>query len=153
MAGAHARREVLDSLAVSLGGIWLGVAALSLLAPDMVSGSEQQHLPMAALTSWLWGSVATVAVFRSTAGAVRSPARATLHRPLALVVAAVWLLAAAVGVLGPVMVTGSDPTRIPLCAFLAPIVATVLTVLARSAVELLDDPASTATAPSAPSLP
>jgi hypothetical protein len=37
--------------AIGIGGIWVAVPLLNLLAPDLVSGSEQ-HLPVAALTSW-----------------------------------------------------------------------------------------------------
>jgi hypothetical protein len=34
--------------AIGIGGIWVAVLLLSLLAPDLVSGSEQQHFPVAA---------------------------------------------------------------------------------------------------------
>ena len=34
-----------------IAGIWVAVAAISLLAPDMVTGSEQQHMPVAAFGS------------------------------------------------------------------------------------------------------
>jgi hypothetical protein len=37
--------------AVGIGGIWVAVLLLSLLAPDLVSGSQQQHLPVAAFTT------------------------------------------------------------------------------------------------------
>jgi hypothetical protein len=142
------RRDELDSLAIALGGIWVAVAAISLFSPDMVSGSEQQHLPVAAFSTWIWGSVATLAVVRFWSGPGRSAAHRALHRPMALAVTGVWGIAAAVAVFGPVMVTGSDPTRIPFCAWFAPIAATVLTALARSAADLvtanlLDDPAPT----------
>lgn len=139
------RRVELDSLAIALGAIWLAVTAISLLAPDMVSGSEQQHMPIAAATTWIWGSVATLTVVRFWAAPGRSAAQRALHRPMAYAVAGVWTVAALVAVFGPVMVTGSDPTRIPFGAMLAPIAATVLTALARSATDLvaatvLDDP-------------
>ncbi|HEY8546341.1 MAG TPA: hypothetical protein VIL36_14875 [Acidimicrobiales bacterium] len=142
------RRDELDSLAIALGGIWVAVAAISLFSPDMVTGSEQQHMPVAAFATWLWGSVATLAVVRFWSGPGRSAAHRTLHRPMAVAVAGVWAIAALVAVFGPVMVTGSDPTRVPFCAIFAPIAATILTALARSAVDLvttglLDDPTST----------
>src|SRR5215204_4251098 len=40
--------------AIGIGGIWVGVLLISLFAPDLVSGSEQQHLPLAAFTTWFW---------------------------------------------------------------------------------------------------
>jgi hypothetical protein len=46
--------------AIGIGGIWVAVLLLSLLAPDMVSGSEQDHLPLAAFTTWFWGGVGTL---------------------------------------------------------------------------------------------
>jgi hypothetical protein len=39
--------------AIGIGGIWIAVLLISLLAPDMVTGSEQQHLPVAAFATWL----------------------------------------------------------------------------------------------------
>ncbi|HEU4908657.1 MAG TPA: hypothetical protein VFT17_07320 [Propionibacteriaceae bacterium] len=46
--------------AIGIGGIWVAVLLLSLLAPDLVSGSEQEHLPVAAFTAWFWGAVGTM---------------------------------------------------------------------------------------------
>jgi hypothetical protein len=141
----------LDSLALSLGTIWTAVVAISTLSPDMVSGSEQQHMPVAAFSTWIWGLLATVAVLRSWTALRRTPGRRHLHRPFAVGVAAVWAAATAVSVFGPVMVTGSDPTRLPLAAFVAPVAATVLTLVVRAAVEVVgtvvDDDRGRAVAP------
>ena len=49
---------------------------------------------------------------------------------LAVVTLTIWLVAAVLSVSLPVVETGSDPTRIPIGAIVAPIAATVLTVLA-----------------------
>jgi hypothetical protein len=46
--------------AIGIGGIWVAVLLLSLLAPDLVSGSQQDHLPVAAFTAWFWGGVGTL---------------------------------------------------------------------------------------------
>jgi hypothetical protein len=37
--------------AIGIGGIWIAVLLLSLLARDLISGSQQDHLPIAALTT------------------------------------------------------------------------------------------------------
>jgi hypothetical protein len=83
------------------------VVLSSVLAPDLVSGSEQEHLPVAAVTTWLWGLVAT--------------AVATLT---------VWPVATILSLALPVVETGSDPTRLPIAAMVTPVAAAVLTVLA-----------------------
>ena len=116
--------------AVGIGGIWVAVRLSRLFAPDMVSGSEQQHLPIAAFTTWFWGGVGTM-VFLWAMGKVRGSAT---WRPiwigLSVTTLAVWTVATILGIAGPVFVTGTDPTRIPIAAFLAPIVAGMLTALA-----------------------
>lgn len=111
-------------------GIWVAVALISLLAPDLVSGSEQERMPVAALTSWLWGLVAT-GMFVWAMSRLRGRAA---HRPiwigLAAATLAVWLVATVLAATLPVYETGSDPTRLPIGAMVAPIAATVLTALA-----------------------
>jgi hypothetical protein len=124
-------------MGVAVGAIWLAVLAISLLAPDMVSGSEQQHMPVAAFGTWLWGIAGTWAALGSLAALRRSSRRRHLHQPLALGVAGIWTVAAAVSVFGPVVETGSDPTRLPLAAMVAPVAATVLTGLLRAATDLV----------------
>jgi hypothetical protein len=112
----------------ALVGIWGGVLAISLFAPDMVSGSEQQHLPLAAFGTWIWGAVASRSVVSTLlrldgeGGALDQ-----LRGQLVAFVAAVWIVAALVAILGPEMVTGSDPTRVPIAALLSPVAATLLT--------------------------
>jgi hypothetical protein len=41
----------------------------------------------------------------------------------------VWTVATIVGIAAPVFVTGSDPTRIPVASFFAPVAAAMLTAL------------------------
>ena len=116
--------------AFGIGGIWFAVLLISLFAPDMVSGSEQQHMPIAAFTTWFWGGVGTL-VFVWAMGKVRGSAT---WRPiwigLSVTTLAVWTVATIVGIAAPVVVTGSDPTRIPVASFFAPVAASMLTALA-----------------------
>lgn len=150
MAAHIDQKQELDSLVLAVGAIWAAVVGISVFAPDMVSGSEQQHLPVAAFGTWIWGLIATFGVFSAWTALRRSPARRYAHRPFALGVAGVWTAATLVSVFGPVMVTGSDPTRIPLAAFLAPIAATVLTLVVRAGIEIVGatlDEESQVTAP------
>jgi hypothetical protein len=113
-----------------LAGIWTAVVLISILAPDMVSGSEQEHLPVTAFTAPLWGLVGTGG-FLWAMGKLRGSA---LRRPiwigLTVATLTVWLLATILSITLPVVETGSDPTRLPIAAMVAPIAAAVLTGLA-----------------------
>jgi hypothetical protein len=142
MTETTVRQRHFESMAIAVGSIWVAVATISLGAPDMVSGSEQQHLPIAAFGTWLWGTIATISVLHFWTGRRHRSARADrleLHRVFAVGVAAVWAVATGVALFGPVMVTGTDPTRMPLAAIIAPIAATVITILARAAVGIVAD--------------
>jgi hypothetical protein len=113
-----------------LVGIWIAVALISLFAPDLVSGSEQEHLPIAAFTTWLWGMVATGGYLLAM-GRLRGRSS---HQPIwiGLTVATlmVWLLATILSIALPGVETGTDPTRLPVAALVTPIAAAVLTGLA-----------------------
>jgi hypothetical protein len=106
--------------AAGIAGIWLAVLLISLLAPDMITGSEQEHMPIAAATSWLlW------AMSRLRGSASRRPIWIGLTTATLLL----WLIATVLSATLPVVETGTDPTRIPVGALVPPIAATVLTVL------------------------
>jgi len=47
--------------AATVASIWASVAIISVFAPDMISGIEQQRMPIAAFTTWLWGLGGSVA--------------------------------------------------------------------------------------------
>jgi hypothetical protein len=116
--------------AAGIAGIWVAVAAISIFAPDMVTGSEQQHLPVAALGSWFWGLVATGAFLWAMGRLRGSAARRPIWMGLTIATLAIWLVATIASIALPVVETGSDPTRLPIGAMVAPVAATVLTGLA-----------------------
>jgi hypothetical protein len=106
------------------------VLLLSLLAPDLVSGSQQEHLPVAAFTSWFWGGVGTMVLLWAM-GRLRGNARwQPIWIGLSVVTLGIWTLATILGITLPVMVTGTDPTQIPFAALFAPVAAAMLTALA-----------------------
>lgn len=116
--------------AAGIAGIWVAVTVISVFAPEMVTGSEQDHLPVAAFMSWLWGLLSTGA-FVWAMGKLRGNAtRRSIWIGLTAATLTVWVVAMILSVTLPVVETGSDPTRIPIGALVAPIAATVLTVLA-----------------------
>jgi hypothetical protein len=128
------------SAGVALGSIWLSVLLAGVYSPDFVSGSQHEHLALVGGGDWIWGLVATAFVILALLDGVRR--RVVNPTPwwgLALGVAAVWAVVLWVSVTAPVMVTGTDPTRIPLAAMGIPIVGVFMTwfvcTLAKTAFE------------------
>jgi hypothetical protein len=113
----------------AVGAIWLAVLVISLFSPDLVSGSEQQHLPIAAFIAWFWGAIATVVVILFGALLRRAAAPVWGVAPAAATIG-IWVVAALVSVFAPTLETGTDPTTIPLAAMIAPFAATLLTGIA-----------------------
>ena len=114
--------------ALALLGIWAAVLLAGFYAPDFVSGSQHEHLPLVGWLDWIWGAVASSFVVLTALQGMRSGAPSqTPWIVLALVSAGIWVAVYLVSVLAPVFVTGTDPTRIPLPALVVPIVGVFLT--------------------------
>ena len=123
-----------------IAGIWVAVTLISLLSPDMVTGSEQQHLPVAAFGAWLWGLVATGAFVWGMGKLRGNMARQPFWVGLAVATMVVWGAATVLSITLPVYVTGSDPTRLPIGAIISPVAAAVLTTLAGIAAGVMSRP-------------
>ena len=116
---AAAARDIAESPLAAVCAIWLSAAVTSVLAPDLVTGSSQEHLPLGLMTVWLWACV-------GSGYALMTPQRGS-RAGWTLGVTLVWVSTAVVTVTAPLMVTGTDPTQIPLAVVVAPPVATVVT--------------------------
>jgi hypothetical protein len=116
--------------AIGIAGIWVAVLLISLFSPDLVSGSEQEHLPVAAFTTWFWGGVGTL-VFLWAMGRLRGDAawRGTWIG-LSIATLALWSVGTILAIALPVFETGSDPTLLPVGALFVPPAAAMLTALA-----------------------
>lgn len=112
-------RAVLRSTAFLVGVVWLACVLVMLLAPDLISGSEHEHLPLATFTVWLWGLVAT--------GYVLMGARRWVAPEFTAGVLIIWAAVVLTAAFAPVMVTGTDPTEIPFGALLAPVFGALAT--------------------------
>jgi hypothetical protein len=128
---------------IGFGSIWASVALVSLFAPDLVSGSEHEHLPLAAITVWIWGVVATGYLVLLAQIRDERNLEAAAWRNAAIAVTVIWLATAVVAIFGPDLVTGSDPTEVPLAALIAPPFAAVGTAMACFMVGALGAQAST----------
>lgn len=132
-----ARREPLEEprgsrylfAGIAVASIWVSVAIASIWSPDMVTGSEQEHLPIAAFVDWLYAAIATglvlMAFSRRTTGAGRS-----LWTGFTVAIGSIWFIVALASIFAPSMVTGTDPTTIPIAAFAAPVAGVVATAFA-----------------------
>lgn len=119
--------------------IWTAVTLISVFAPDLVSGTMQDHVPLAAILTWIWGVMASRSVATAVIRRRRSPGVGAAARLLAIAVSSIWAIATVVGVFGPEWVTGTDPTHFPISAVVAPIAALVLTQLVVQLITAFDD--------------
>ena len=111
---------------MSVAAIWLATLATVLWSPDMITGSMHEHLPMAAMTDWLYAAIATglvlLAFSRRTRGATRS-----LWAGLTVALATIWAVVALASIYAPTFVTGSDPTTVPIAVLVAPVAGVTAT--------------------------
>lgn len=119
---------------LALGGIWAAVTLVSLFSPDLVSGSEQGHIPIAAMFTWFWGVMATISVLNEM---MRQSSSLKVWMGISISTLIIWLSVTLVSLLGPVMITGSDPTQIPIAAILAPIGGALVTSVICAFMQLL----------------
>jgi hypothetical protein len=109
--------------AVAVAGLWLAVALSSVFAPDLIS-DQQDHVPIVALTIWLWGAVATGFVMFGAA----FPTRDRLARwGLPMAVLGIWGAVALVTIFAPTIVAGSDGTIVPVAGLFAPVAGAIAT--------------------------
>ena len=113
---------------LAVAAIWVGVVVASIFAPDMITGTQHDHLPIAGWTYWIWGLLSTGSVLLAAQRGLR--AKVTETAPwlaYAVAVSVVWIAVMFVAILAPVFVSGTDPTTLPLAAIVVPIVGSVLT--------------------------
>lgn len=109
-------------VAVSVAAVWVTVVLASILAPVLVSGSQHEEIPLIAMTDWIWALCATGFVL--LAGVSHFHQREHwIGATVAVVV--IWAAVAVLSIYGPELVTGTDPTRVPLVALLAPIAGVI----------------------------
>lgn len=115
---------------IGVGAIWVGVIVISIVAPDLVSGSQQEHLPLVAFLTWIWGLIATVGFLWGMSKLRGSAERKNLWIGLVVAIAIIWGVAVVLSAALPVWEVGSDPTQLPVWAIIMPVAAALLTALA-----------------------
>jgi hypothetical protein len=112
---------------------------ISVFAPDLVTGTTRDHIPLAPILAWIWGVLASRKVAVAILGRRRSLGVADSARLLAVAVSAIWAICMILGVAAPEWVSGTDSTHIPISAIVAPIIAVVLTHLVTQLIKTLDN--------------
>ena len=110
--------------------IWVVVLVVSIFAPDLVSGSQQEHIPLAAFSTWIFGAAGTAAVLWTLATLRGDASRQPIWVGYSILVSVVWLAAMILALTLPEFETGTDPTLIPFGAIFAPLGAAVVSGLA-----------------------
>jgi hypothetical protein len=111
---------------IAVACIWLAIAAASIWSPDLVSGTEQEHIPLAAIIDWFYAALATglvlMAFGRRSPGATRS-----LWLGFTVAIAGIWFVVAIASIFAPSIETGTDPTTLPIAALASPIAGVIAT--------------------------
>ena len=115
--------------AMAVCGILGASAAASIWSPDLISGTDGTHVPIAAFTDWFYAVIATglvlLAFSRRTPDLGRSSWAA-----FTLVISGIWLVVAITSIWTPDLISGTDPTRVPVAALVSPIAGVLATAFA-----------------------
>jgi hypothetical protein len=85
---------------------------------------------VAAITAWFWGGVGTVVLLLAMARLRGRPSWQPIWVGLSVATLGIWTVATILAITLPVIETGTDPTRVPVAALVAPVAAAMLTALA-----------------------
>lgn len=115
-------KKVLATLA-SIVVIWISTIVISFFSPDLITGSQQEHLNLALWTAWIWGLLASIITLRI----IREKFDYKTHLYLSSAIIVIWAVVCILSLLIPPFVTGSDPTSIPFGSVIAPILGLIFT--------------------------
>ena len=115
--------------AVTVCSVWVALAAASIWSPDLVSGTDQTHVPIAAFSDWFYAVIATGLVLMAFSRRTPDVGRSS-WAAFAFAISAVWLVVATVSIWTPDLVSGTDPTHVPIGALVSPIAGVLATAFA-----------------------
>ncbi|HET9782527.1 MAG TPA: hypothetical protein VFR33_12205 [Candidatus Dormibacteraeota bacterium] len=118
------------SVGVALIAIWGAATIMAVYSPDLITGSNHEHLQLAVAFAWPLAAIATGMVLLAAGVTRRATEVAGAWAVYALLVLLAWGGAAVASVFGAPMVTGTDPTTIPLAVLIAPLFAVLVTAYA-----------------------
>ena len=113
---------------VALACICVSGVLGSIFSPSLVTGAQQQQLPIGAFIGWIFDAIAISMVVGAAIKGIRAEvANRAPWIVLGLGVGAIWLAVMFAAIFAPVWVTGTDPTRIPIWAGLSVITGLIAT--------------------------
>lgn len=115
------------STAISLIAIWVAATFAAIYAPDMITGSNHEHMQLAMFLVWPLAAIATAMVLLAAGVSRRGVESAGAWGVYAVLIALAWVGSAVASVFVSPMVTGTDPTTIPIATIVAPIFAVLVT--------------------------
>lgn len=106
--------------------IWISAVIAAVYSPDMISGSNQEHLQLAMFFAFPLAAVATgmVLLAAGVSGRTSGVGPWVVYAAVNMVA---WAGYAVASVFASPMVTGTDPTTIPLAAVIGPVFAVLVT--------------------------
>ena len=117
------------SAGIVLVEIWISAVVAAVYSPDMISGANHEHLQLAMFFAFPLAAVASAMVLLA-AGVSRRTTEAGPWVVYAGVNVVAWAGYAVASVFASPMVTGTDPTTIPLAAVIGPVFAVLVTAYA-----------------------
>jgi hypothetical protein len=115
---------------LALVSIWVAATIAAVFAPDMVTGSNHEHFQLTMFLVWPLAAVATGMVLLAAGVSRRGAETAGPWGVYAVLNALAWFGAAIASVYVTPMVTGSDPTTIPIASLVAPVFSVLVTAYA-----------------------
>ncbi len=115
--------------AMAVCGIWGALAAASMWSPDLISGTDRTHVPIAAFTDWFYAVIATGLVLMAFSRRTPDLGRSS-WAAFTLVICGIWLVVAITSIWTPDLISGTDETRVPIAAFVSPIAGVLATAFA-----------------------
>ena len=110
--------------------IWVSAILAAIYSPDLVSGANHEHVQLAMFFVWPLAAVATGMVLLAAGVSRHGVEQVGAWAVYAVVTMLAWIGAALGSIFISPMVTGSDPTTIPLAALIGPFFAVLVTAFA-----------------------
>ena len=116
--------------ASALVAIWVAATIAAIYSPDLVTGSNHEHIQLAMFFVWPLAAIASGMVLLGAAVGRRDSEEAGPLTVFAVGTALAWIGAALASVFVAPMSTGTDPTTIPIAALIGPVFAVLVTAYA-----------------------